>query len=52
MRDKANFFELSEAEQEQLQADGDVCIDNKGNIVTNGQTAFFFMADELVFIDI
>lgn len=37
MRDNANFFELSEEEREQLQADGDVCIDDKGNIVENGQ---------------
>ena len=47
MRDKANFFELSEAEQEQLQADGDVCIDNKGNIVTNGQKLKKYMEDLL-----
>ncbi len=47
MRDKANFFELSEEEREQFQADGDVCIDDKGNIVENGQKLKKYMEDLL-----
>lgn len=37
MRDKANFYKLSKEEQEQLKEDGEICIDDNGNITSEGQ---------------
>lgn len=36
MRDKANFFGLSEEEQKQLKEDSEISIDDNGNIVEKG----------------
>lgn len=48
MKDKSNFYKLSEEERKQLQEDGDVCIDDKGNIVKDGQKLKKYMEDLLL----
>lgn len=47
MKDKSNFFKLSAEERKQLQEDGDVCIDDKGNIVEHGQKLQKYLEDLL-----
>ena len=47
MKDKSNFYKLSEKERKQLQKDGDVCIDDKENIVEHGQRLKKYLEDLL-----
>ena len=45
MKDRANFFKLPDSDRKQLQEDGEICIDNKGNIAKTGSKLKKYMED-------